>query len=59
VYYARTEAGKNDSFSKMKRWLVTLKSNSTSPFTMWGNPYRIKKKQKKSIFIYGTTFKKN
>jgi hypothetical protein len=23
------------------------------------NPYRRKKRQKKSIFIYGTTFKKN
>jgi len=33
------------------------------PFPVWKhmrrNPYRKKKRQKKSIFIYGTTFKKN
>jgi len=33
------------------------------PFPVWKhmrrNPYRNKKRQKKSIFIYGTTFKKN
>ena len=37
----------------------------SSPFSSWSwrhlrrNPYRRKKRQKKSIFIYGTTFKKN
>jgi hypothetical protein len=29
------------------------------PFHVQRNPFGIKQKQKKSIFIYGTTFKKN
>jgi hypothetical protein len=37
-----------------------FKSNSTSPFSVRGNPYiQNKEKAEKVYFYYGTTFKKN
>jgi hypothetical protein len=46
------------------RYLPEVQQHLTPPFPVWKhmrrNPYRKKKRQKKSIFIiYGTTFKKN
>jgi hypothetical protein len=45
------------------RYLPEVQQHLAPPFPVWKhmrrNPYRKKKRQKKSIFIYGTTFKKN
>ncbi len=45
------------------RYLPEVQQHLAPPFPvwkyMWRNPYRKKKRQKKSIFIYGATFKKN
>jgi hypothetical protein len=45
------------------RYLPEVQQHLTPPFPVWKhmrrNPYRKKKRQKKSIFIYSTTVKKN
>ena len=45
------------------RYLPEVQQHLAPPFPVWKhmrrNPFRKKKRQKKSIFIYGTTFKKN
>jgi hypothetical protein len=45
------------------QYLPEVQQHLTPPFLVWKhmrrNPFRKKKRQKKSIFIYGTTFQKN